>query len=265
MSALKPGETCSACGHHEMTREELDAEIERLGLKAARIAGRQAEREPFRVAVRDALLRGITVPEIADRFECMKSTVLSWAAGATQPRPRVMAAVIEWCAKARREGREGGGGSEKRCRAETTIRDDEHRTYRCFLPLGHEGNHESGQTTVEWTDETTRPRVLPDTPDSKFMQHVGAYVDDWRDGDDAWHAAGHIEELVRQQKPLRERLLALWDEAHEELLKAAGQSGMEEEFAAWSGATKDFLMFLGLDWDNEKDRYVFVDKEQDDG
>lgn len=223
-----------------------------------------------------------------------------------------------------------------RCRAETTFRDDEHKTYRCLLPKGHHGNHESGDVTVEWTDETTRPRRLPDTPDVRLLQGVGEYVDEWRDGDDAWHAASHIRQLVHEEagasKPLpgdpdsiifplrrtddrrltcvvcsqagrpngkvsvdfefhvgttagsawmgiheecigratfaegisnlRQRLLHLWDEAHESIKKAAGQSGMEEEFATWSGATKDFLMFLGLEWDGELERYVFVDKEK---
>lgn len=52
------------------------------------------------------------------------------------------------------------------------------------------------------------------------------------------------------------RLLALWHEANEEMAKAAGQSGFEFEFTAWSGATKDLLIALGYEWDEAKGDYV---------
>jgi len=48
-----------------------------------------------------------------------------------------------------------------------------------------------------------------------------------------------------------ESLLALWDRAHD--LKALLP---EPDFTAWSGATKDLLIALGLEWDAASEAYV---------
>lgn len=55
------------------------------------------------------------------------------------------------------------------------------------------------------------------------------------------------------EKEFAERLLHLWDDAHDNdaLLN-------DRYFAAWSGATKDLLLGLGLEWDQETDSYVIL-------
>ena len=47
----------------------------------------------------------------------------------------------------------------------------------------------------------------------------------------------------------RELLLALWNES------ACWDWPNKEKYAAWSGATKDLLFDLGLDWDAENQCY----------
>lgn len=83
-----------------------------------------------------------------------------------------------------------------RCTAETTFRDDEHKTYQCVLPEGHLDSHQSGTMEVEWTDETTKCRDLS-RPNDRWMSLVAFHVDEWRGGDSAGHARGHIEEMAR--------------------------------------------------------------------
>lgn len=54
------------------------------------------------------------------------------------------------------------------------------------------------------------------------------------------------------------KLLELWDTACE---IASDLRSTPEDFAAWSGATKDVLIALGMHWDNKRGRYVLTPKE----
>ena len=71
---------------------------------------------------------------------------------------------------------------------------------------------------------------------------------------EAVHARDGTEgEMTKTE--FRENLLALWHAAQDlEFDKRTA----EEDFPAWSGATKDLLLVLGLEWDQEKDDYTFV-------
>lgn len=62
--------------------------------------------------------------------------------------------------------------------------------------------------------------------------------------------------IVRE---FRDRLVALWDKSHE-----IAEHLPLHDYAAWSGATKDLLMALGLVWDHDLEEYVFRfdDKEK---
>lgn len=92
--------------------------------------------------------------------------------------------------------------TRRRCESETTtgVADDDlvPRTYRCLLVSGHQGNHVSNPSLC-WTDEGADDRPGPRTPDEQFLTYVASYVDEWRGGDGAWHAAGHIRALLRDQ------------------------------------------------------------------
>lgn len=89
----------------------------------------------------------------------------------------------------------------KTCTAETCIRDDEHRTYVCDQSEGHSGPHTFRRVEVEWTDATTtypEPGVV--TPNEEEMIYVANYVDEWRNGDQAWHALSHLQELFDKRR-----------------------------------------------------------------
>jgi hypothetical protein len=62
------------------------------------------------------------------------------------------------------------------------------------------------------------------------------------------------------QEVFRERLLRLWSEAEDVRMNTPlwhQEGDLTEDYTAWSGATKDLLMGLGMRWDNEKDDYTF--------
>jgi hypothetical protein len=63
----------------------------------------------------------------------------------------------------------------------------------------------------------------------------------------------HIRISRVQQLRLRfaRELLALWERASDDGIEA------QPDFAAWSGATKDLLLGLGMEWDTASAAYVF--------
>ena len=64
--------------------------------------------------------------------------------------------------------------------------------------------------------------------------------------------------MTRTNIEFRDRLLALW---HEWSDSNDNRELNQEDFASWDGATKDLLMSMGMEWDNSKNTYVFVNRE----
>lgn len=58
--------------------------------------------------------------------------------------------------------------------------------------------------------------------------------------------------LSEEEQTFARELLDLWSKAHEDLPLMT-----TEDFTRWSGATKDLLLGLGLEWDPEIDNYRF--------
>jgi len=60
--------------------------------------------------------------------------------------------------------------------------------------------------------------------------------------------------MIRRQ--IASELLGLWSRASEEQRHPTDAGWPEPAFTAWSGATKDLLIALGLEWDPEGEKYV---------
>lgn len=84
-----------------------------------------------------------------------------------------------------------------------------------------------------------------------------------KDGHDVYCDCGwDPERQARLVSGFPDKLLELWEEACE---IEADLGISPDEFAAWSGATKDLLIGLGMEWDSDSGEgggYVFVPKEK---
>ena len=87
-----------------------------------------------------------------------------------------------------------------RCSSSTTLRDIDHCTYNCERDEGHDGVHHASEIVCEWTDEVTPAAPARPTgalgDDLQLLTIAASYIDEWRRGDGAWHAAGHLRTLI---------------------------------------------------------------------